>query len=158
MFQPILLVNHILFSLPGLEISKAFQQLDQLQPSNEPDFVALWIVSLDGNSRCFWYHFKHNSDILGGWHSVCNNRVYNLDNKNTVLNDPQIQLSFLLLSTLSPILVLFVMAGGPGVAASVLLGTLLISLFLILSVASFFYLKRSNRLPGVFYRRKGNEI
>lgn len=48
------------------------------------------------------------------------------------------------------------MAGGPGVAASVLLGTLMISLFLILSVASFFYLKRSNRLPGVFYRRKGN--
>ncbi|XDV35553.1 hypothetical protein PO909_005475 [Leuciscus waleckii] len=45
------------------------------------------------------------------------------------------------------------MAGGPGVAASVLLGTLLISLGLILSVASFFYLKRSNRLPGVFYRR-----
>ncbi|KAK3575356.1 hypothetical protein QTP86_025510 [Hemibagrus guttatus] len=43
---------------------------------------------------------------------------------------------------------------GPGVAASVLLGTLLISLFLILSVASFFYLKRSNRLPGVFHRRK----
>ncbi|KAG7244622.1 hypothetical protein INR49_029641 [Caranx melampygus] len=43
--------------------------------------------------------------------------------------------------------------GGPGVAASLLLGTLLISLFLILSVASFFYLKRSNKLPGVFYRR-----
>ncbi|XP_041944861.1 uncharacterized protein C1orf159 homolog isoform X2 [Alosa sapidissima] len=43
--------------------------------------------------------------------------------------------------------------GGPGVAASLLLGTLLISLFLILSVASFFYLKRSNQLPGVFYRR-----
>uniref|UniRef100_A0A4W6DBI2 Si:ch211-157b11.12 n=1 Tax=Lates calcarifer TaxID=8187 RepID=A0A4W6DBI2_LATCA len=43
--------------------------------------------------------------------------------------------------------------GGPGVAASLLLGTLLISLFLILSVASFFYLKRSNRLPSIFYRR-----
>ncbi|XP_016109577.1 uncharacterized protein C1orf159-like isoform X3 [Sinocyclocheilus grahami] len=42
--------------------------------------------------------------------------------------------------------------GGPGVAASVLLGTLLISLGLILSVASFFYLKRSKRLAGVFYR------
>ncbi|XP_031424209.1 uncharacterized protein C1orf159 homolog isoform X2 [Clupea harengus] len=42
---------------------------------------------------------------------------------------------------------------GPGVAASLLLGTLLISLFLILSVASFFYLKRSNQLPGLFYRR-----
>ncbi|KAF3856282.1 hypothetical protein F7725_017005 [Dissostichus mawsoni] len=39
---------------------------------------------------------------------------------------------------------------GPGVAASLLLGTLLISLFLILSVASFFYLKRSNRLPNIF--------
>ncbi|XP_051562733.1 uncharacterized protein C1orf159-like [Myxocyprinus asiaticus] len=43
--------------------------------------------------------------------------------------------------------------GGPGIAASVLLGTLLISLGLILSVASFFYLKRSNRLSGLFYRR-----
>ncbi|KAG7477570.1 hypothetical protein MATL_G00071050 [Megalops atlanticus] len=43
--------------------------------------------------------------------------------------------------------------GGPGVVASLLLGTLLASLFLILSVASFFYLKRSNRLPGIFYRR-----
>lgn len=49
--------------------------------------------------------------------------------------------------------VLCAIAGGPGVAVSVLLGTLLISLGLILSVASFFYLKRSNRLPGVFYRR-----
>ncbi|XP_068598180.1 uncharacterized protein C1orf159 homolog [Brachionichthys hirsutus] len=43
--------------------------------------------------------------------------------------------------------------GGAGVAASLLLGTLLISLFLILSVASFFYLKRSNRLPSIFYHR-----
>ncbi|KAJ8258864.1 hypothetical protein COCON_G00178760 [Conger conger] len=43
--------------------------------------------------------------------------------------------------------------GGPGVVASLLLGTLLVSLFLILSVASFFYLKRSHRLPGIFYRR-----
>uniref|UniRef100_A0A096LQ42 Si:ch211-157b11.12 n=1 Tax=Poecilia formosa TaxID=48698 RepID=A0A096LQ42_POEFO len=49
--------------------------------------------------------------------------------------------------------------GGPGVAASVLLGTLLISMFLILTVASFFYLKRSNRLPGFFYRRnKGKTL
>ncbi|KAK9973520.1 hypothetical protein ABG768_024246 [Culter alburnus] len=47
----------------------------------------------------------------------------------------------------------FFTIAGPGVAASVLLGTLLISLGLILSVASFFYLKRSNRLPGVFYGR-----
>ncbi|XP_050969011.1 uncharacterized protein C1orf159 homolog isoform X1 [Labeo rohita] len=62
--------------------------------------------------------------------------------------------STLLNNTRGSILVpLFKVIGGPGVAASVLLGTLLISLGLILSVASFFYLKRSNRLPGVFYRR-----
>ncbi|XP_052455862.1 uncharacterized protein C1orf159-like isoform X2 [Carassius gibelio] len=53
---------------------------------------------------------------------------------------------------------LFSVIGGPGVAASVLLGTLLISLCLILSVASFFYLKRSNRLPGVFYSRNKDFI
>ncbi|XP_051493145.1 uncharacterized protein C1orf159 homolog isoform X1 [Apus apus] len=43
--------------------------------------------------------------------------------------------------------------GGPEVAASLILGTFFISLFLILSVASFFYLKRANKLPNVFYRR-----
>lgn len=50
-------------------------------------------------------------------------------------------------------------AGGAGVAVSLLFGTLLISLFLILSVASFFYLKRSHRLPNIFYRRnKGKPV
>ncbi|XP_041128699.1 uncharacterized protein C1orf159-like isoform X1 [Polyodon spathula] len=48
--------------------------------------------------------------------------------------------------------------GGPAVAASLLLGTLFISLFLILSVASFFYLKRSSKLPDVFYRRNKASI
>ncbi|KAM4652793.1 uncharacterized protein C1orf159 homolog isoform 1-T4 [Discoglossus pictus] len=48
--------------------------------------------------------------------------------------------------------------GNPGIAASLLLGTLFISLFLILSVASFFYLKRSQRLPEVFYRRNKASI
>ncbi|XP_025042451.1 uncharacterized protein C1orf159 homolog isoform X2 [Pelodiscus sinensis] len=43
--------------------------------------------------------------------------------------------------------------GGPEVAASLILGTFFISLFLILSVASFFYLKRANKLPNMFYRR-----
>ncbi|XP_071622923.1 uncharacterized protein C1orf159 homolog isoform X1 [Heliangelus exortis] len=43
--------------------------------------------------------------------------------------------------------------GGPEVAASLILGTFFISLFLVLSVASFFYLKRANKLPNVFYRR-----
>ncbi|XP_015503515.1 uncharacterized protein C1orf159 homolog [Parus major] len=43
--------------------------------------------------------------------------------------------------------------GGPEVAASLILGTFFLSLFLILSVASFFYLKRTNKLPKVFYRR-----
>lgn len=48
--------------------------------------------------------------------------------------------------------------GGPGVAASLLLGTLFISLFLILSVASFFYFKRSKKLPDVFYRKNKASI
>ncbi|XP_039940770.1 uncharacterized protein C1orf159 homolog [Hirundo rustica] len=43
--------------------------------------------------------------------------------------------------------------GGPEVAASLILGTFFLSLFLILSVASFFYLKRANKLPKIFYRR-----
>ncbi|MEJ1283439.1 ring finger 223 [Cricetulus griseus] len=43
--------------------------------------------------------------------------------------------------------------GGPDVAASLFLGTLFISTGLILSVAGFFYLKRSSKLPEVFYRR-----
>ncbi|XP_078498493.1 uncharacterized protein C1orf159 homolog isoform X2 [Lissotriton helveticus] len=48
--------------------------------------------------------------------------------------------------------------GSPEVAVSLLLGTLFISLFLILSVASFFYLKRANRLPDVFYRKNKASI
>ncbi|XP_072011986.1 uncharacterized protein C1orf159 homolog isoform X2 [Engystomops pustulosus] len=47
---------------------------------------------------------------------------------------------------------------NPGVAASLLLGTLFISLFLVLSVASFFYLKRSHMLPEMFYRRNKASI
>ncbi|XP_028640722.1 uncharacterized protein C1orf159 homolog isoform X3 [Grammomys surdaster] len=43
--------------------------------------------------------------------------------------------------------------GGSHVAASLFLGTLFISTGLILSVAGFFYLKRSSKLPEVFYRR-----
>ncbi|XP_027421078.1 uncharacterized protein C1orf159 homolog isoform X5 [Bos indicus x Bos taurus] len=43
--------------------------------------------------------------------------------------------------------------GGPQVAASLFLGTFLISSGLILSVAAFFYLKRASKLPKVFYGR-----
>ncbi|XP_069893222.1 uncharacterized protein C1orf159 homolog isoform X3 [Dipodomys merriami] len=43
--------------------------------------------------------------------------------------------------------------GGTYVAASLFLGTFLISAGLILSVAGFFYLKRSSKLPRVFYRK-----
>lgn len=43
--------------------------------------------------------------------------------------------------------------GDPHVAASLFLGTLFISTGLILSVAGFFYLKRSSKLPEVFYRK-----
>ncbi|KAM4015501.1 uncharacterized protein C1orf159 homolog isoform 2-T3 [Anomaloglossus baeobatrachus] len=48
--------------------------------------------------------------------------------------------------------------GSPGVAASLVLGTLFISLFLVLAVASFFYLKRSHMLPEIFYRRNKASI
>ncbi|XP_045857192.1 uncharacterized protein C1orf159 homolog isoform X2 [Meles meles] len=41
--------------------------------------------------------------------------------------------------------------GSPRVAASLFLGTLFISSGLILSVAGFFYLKRTSKLPKVFY-------
>ncbi|XP_073513075.1 uncharacterized protein C1orf159 homolog isoform X1 [Phyllobates terribilis] len=47
---------------------------------------------------------------------------------------------------------------NPVVAASLLLGTLFISLFLVLAVASFFYLKRSHMLPEIFYRRNKASI
>nr|XP_039326262.1 uncharacterized protein C1orf159-like [Saimiri boliviensis boliviensis] len=43
--------------------------------------------------------------------------------------------------------------GAPRVAASLFLGTFFTSSGLILSVAGFFYLKRSSKLPRVFYRR-----
>nr|XP_055237866.1 uncharacterized protein C1orf159 homolog isoform X3 [Gorilla gorilla gorilla] len=43
--------------------------------------------------------------------------------------------------------------GAPRVAASLFLGTFFISSGLILSVAGFFYLKRSSKLPRVCYRR-----
>ncbi|XP_067873166.1 uncharacterized protein C1orf159 homolog isoform X2 [Heterodontus francisci] len=47
---------------------------------------------------------------------------------------------------------------GPGIAASLCLGTLFISSFFILSVAAFFYLKRSNKLPHLFYQRNKASI
>ncbi|KAF7239319.1 hypothetical protein EYD10_13963 [Varanus komodoensis] len=48
--------------------------------------------------------------------------------------------------------------GGPEVAASLIFGTFVISLFLILCVASFFYLKRANKLPNLFYRRSKGSV
>ncbi|XP_057244035.1 uncharacterized protein C1orf159 homolog [Malurus melanocephalus] len=42
---------------------------------------------------------------------------------------------------------------SPEVAVSLILGSFSISLVLILAVASFFYLKRSKRLPRLFYRQ-----
>ncbi|KAM5142404.1 uncharacterized protein C1orf159 homolog [Mantella aurantiaca] len=46
----------------------------------------------------------------------------------------------------------------PGIAASLLVGTLFLCLLLVLSVAAFFYLKRSHMLPDVFYRRSEDSI
>uniref|UniRef100_A0A8C9G5N9 Uncharacterized protein n=1 Tax=Pavo cristatus TaxID=9049 RepID=A0A8C9G5N9_PAVCR len=74
--------------------------------------------------------------------------VYNLtDCRNTGIRGMNFQMN---ISTVTPFIQNI---GGPEVAASLILGTFFISLFLILSVASFFYLKRANKLPSVFYRR-----
>ncbi|XP_038232343.1 uncharacterized protein C1orf159 isoform X2 [Dermochelys coriacea] len=84
----------------------------------------------------------------------CNNETtpvvstYNLtDCRNTGTRGMNFQMN---ISTVTPFLQNI---GGPEVAASLILGTFFISLFLILSVASFFYLKRANKLPNMFYRR-----
>ncbi|XP_060774301.1 uncharacterized protein C1orf159 homolog [Neoarius graeffei] len=92
------------------------------------------------STHCGCLHVLENSTV---WCVQCDSLT--LDLENLTLCNTTVDRT--LISTKVKI-------GGPGVAASVLLGTLMISLFLILSVASFFYLKRSNRLPGVFYRRK----
>ncbi|KAM7083938.1 uncharacterized protein C1orf159 homolog isoform 1-T4 [Ciconia maguari] len=74
--------------------------------------------------------------------------VYNLTEcRNTGTRGMNFQMN---ISTVTPFIQNI---GGPEVAASLILGTFFISLFLILSVASFFYLKRANKLPNVFYRR-----
>ncbi|CAM5112550.1 unnamed protein product [Natator depressus] len=74
--------------------------------------------------------------------------TYNLtDCRNTGTRGMNFQTN---ISTVTPFLQNI---GGPEVAASLILGTFFISLFLILSVASFFYLKRANKLPNMFYRR-----
>ncbi|XP_076212381.1 uncharacterized protein C1orf159 homolog isoform X1 [Aptenodytes patagonicus] len=92
----------------------------------------------DGSSSCI----KCKNETL----SVSS--VYNLTEcRNTGIRGMNFQMN---ISTVTP----FVQnIGGPEVAASLILGTFFISLFLILSVASFFYLKRANKLPNVFYRR-----
>ncbi|KAM8796306.1 uncharacterized protein C1orf159 homolog [Eudromia elegans] len=74
--------------------------------------------------------------------------VYNLtDCRNTGVRGMNFEMN---ISTVTPFIQNI---GGPEVAASLIVGTFFISLFLILSVASFFYLKRANKLPNVFYRR-----
>ncbi|XP_071654391.1 uncharacterized protein C1orf159 homolog isoform X2 [Patagioenas fasciata] len=74
--------------------------------------------------------------------------VYNLTEcRSTGIRGMNFQMN---ISTVTPFMQ---NVGGPGVAASLILGTFFISLFLILSVAFFFYLKRANKLPNIFYRR-----
>ncbi|XP_062449324.1 uncharacterized protein C1orf159 homolog [Rhea pennata] len=74
--------------------------------------------------------------------------VYNLtDCRNSGSRGMNFQMN---ISTVTPFIQNI---GGPEVAASLIVGTFFISLFLILSVASFFYLKRANKLPNIFYRR-----
>ncbi|KAJ7306395.1 hypothetical protein JRQ81_009741 [Phrynocephalus forsythii] len=79
--------------------------------------------------------------------------VYNVtDCRNNVARGINSQTNF---TTLSPVTIGI---GGPEVAASLIFGTFVISVFLILCVASFFYLKRANKLPNLFYRRSKGSV
>ncbi|XP_061485501.1 uncharacterized protein C1orf159-like [Rhineura floridana] len=92
----------------------------------------------DGSSSCIKYENE----------TVATTPVYNLtDCRNDGARgmNSQTNLSTIILVTLS--------VGGPEVAASLIFGTFMISLFLILCVASFFYLKCANKLPNLFYTR-----
>uniref|UniRef100_A0A8C3T1M2 Uncharacterized protein n=1 Tax=Chelydra serpentina TaxID=8475 RepID=A0A8C3T1M2_CHESE len=91
----------------------------------------------DGSSSCIKCKNETNPVVS----------IYNLtDCRNTGTRGMNFQMN---ISTVTP----FLQNIGPEVAASLILGTFFISLFLILSVASFFYLKRANKLPNMFYRR-----
>lgn len=80
-------------------------------------------------------------------------KAYNLtDCQNSGARETHSQMN---VSTIAP---LSYNVGGPEVAASLIFGTFVISLFLILCVASFFYLKRANKLPNLFYRRNKGSV
>nr|XP_014342957.1 PREDICTED: uncharacterized protein C1orf159 homolog isoform X1 [Latimeria chalumnae] len=105
------------------------------------------------NNQCRTGCYRHWYENGTTTCTRCRNETF-ADNLNNVtechnLNSTEIDPG----TSTSTILPTLQKVGGPAVAASLLLGTLFISLFLILSVASFFYLKRSNKLPNIFYRR-----
>ncbi|XP_054250808.1 uncharacterized protein C1orf159 homolog [Indicator indicator] len=92
----------------------------------------------DGSSSCI--KCKNESLPVSSGHNLTECRTSGSRGMNFHMN----------ISTVTPFLQNI---GSPEVAASLILGTFFISLFLILSVASFFYLKRANKLPNIFYRR-----
>ncbi|XP_042333694.1 uncharacterized protein C1orf159 homolog [Sceloporus undulatus] len=79
--------------------------------------------------------------------------VYNLtDCRNNAARGMNPQTNF---TTITPVTL---GTGGPEIAAFLIFGTFIISLFLILCVAFFFYLKRANKLPNLFYRRSKGTV
>uniref|UniRef100_A0A674KCH4 Chromosome 1 open reading frame 159 n=1 Tax=Terrapene triunguis TaxID=2587831 RepID=A0A674KCH4_9SAUR len=95
----------------------------------------------DGSSSCI--KCKNETTSVASTYNLTDCR----NSKSSAIRGMNFQMN---ISTVTPFLQNI---GGPEVAASLILGTFFISLFLILSVASFFYLKRANKLPNMFYRR-----
>ncbi|XP_072100988.1 uncharacterized protein C1orf159 homolog isoform X2 [Mobula birostris] len=119
-----------------------------------PDEVGLCPQSSLCHSDCYRHWFKNGSStcircvngtsvLSSANQTACINLHFSY--KGKVSND----------TTVGPTILKI---GGPEIAASVCLGTLVISSLLILSVAAFFYLKRSKKLPFLFYQQGKDSI
>ncbi|XP_043919012.1 uncharacterized protein C1orf159 homolog isoform X2 [Protopterus annectens] len=125
---------------PLLHDGCCFDFLDENGTCNQCKSGCYMHVYENGSSSCIRCNNETQPDVNSTYCSDVHSTDYDLESKSGTG-----------VPTLDRI-------GGPGVAASLLLGTLFISLFLILSVASFFYFKRSKKLPDVFYRRNKASI
>uniref|UniRef100_W5MKK9 Uncharacterized protein n=1 Tax=Lepisosteus oculatus TaxID=7918 RepID=W5MKK9_LEPOC len=110
------------------------------------------LINVHCDPGCCLLTMENSTYVCVPW-TMVNRTQYNLMECSS--DDPNATVWLTNTSTVAPVRPKI---GGPGVAASLLLGTLFISLFLILTVAASFYLKRTNKLPSIFYRRNKASI
>ncbi|XP_069040073.1 uncharacterized protein C1orf159 homolog isoform X1 [Lepisosteus oculatus] len=110
------------------------------------------LINAHCDPGCCLLTMENSTYVCVPW-TMVNRTQYNLTECSS--DDPNATVWLTNTSTVAPVRPKI---GGPGVAASLLLGTLFISLFLILTVAASFYLKRTNKLPSIFYRRNKASI